>query len=127
MDHVIHYKDGVGVVGSTSFATQEEQDAFVPTQLLTDLFNASELAQLEQIAAQEEAKEAEARQERARAAARADRAERLSATDWTQLPDVLAQMPEDTRNAWVSYRQALRDVPTQPGFPDNITWPVLPA
>lgn len=27
---------------------------------------------------------------------------------------------------WVAYRQALRDVPQQPGFPENITWPVKP-
>ena len=26
-----------------------------------------------------------------------------------------------------AYRQALRDVPQQAGFPDNIEWPVLPA
>lgn len=27
---------------------------------------------------------------------------------------------------WVAYRQALRDVPAQPGFPENITWPTKP-
>lgn len=25
-----------------------------------------------------------------------------------------------------AYRQALRDLPKQPGFPDNVEWPVLP-
>ena len=28
---------------------------------------------------------------------------------------------------WRTYRQALRDVPSQAGFPDNITWPVKPT
>lgn len=28
--------------------------------------------------------------------------------------------------AWVAYRQALRDVPQQSGFPQNIVWPVKP-
>ena len=28
--------------------------------------------------------------------------------------------------AWVAYRQALRDVPQQAGFPDSIQWPVKP-
>ena len=28
---------------------------------------------------------------------------------------------------WRTYRQALRDVPLQAGFPDNITWPVKPT
>lgn len=28
---------------------------------------------------------------------------------------------------WKTYRQALRDVPAQAGFPDNITWPTKPV
>ena len=28
---------------------------------------------------------------------------------------------------WAQYRQALRDVPQQPGFPRAVTWPVRPA
>jgi hypothetical protein len=27
---------------------------------------------------------------------------------------------------WVAYRQALRDIPQQPGFPDSIQWPTKP-
>ena len=27
---------------------------------------------------------------------------------------------------WRTYRQALRDIPNQSGFPDNITWPTKP-
>jgi hypothetical protein len=27
---------------------------------------------------------------------------------------------------WVAYRQALRDIPQQPGFPENIQWPTKP-
>ena len=55
--------------------------------------------------------------------ARDDRNRRLKQTDWTQAPDV----PEATRTAWLSYRQALRDVPTQSGFPAEITWPTPPS
>lgn len=47
---------------------------------------------------------------------------RLKYTDWTQLPDV----PQATRESWVAYRQALRDVPTQAGFPFSIQWPQPP-
>lgn len=47
---------------------------------------------------------------------------RLLETDWTQLPDV----PEATRNSYLEYRQALRDVPSQPGFPNDIIWPEKP-
>ena len=54
---------------------------------------------------------------------RNDRNQRLMACDWTQLPDVGANI----NAAWISYRQALRDVPEQPGFPDNVQWPVPPT
>ena len=57
------------------------------------------------------------------AAERCHRDALLAATDWTQLPDV----PEATRNAYTAYRQALRDVPAQEGFPDDIVWPPTPA
>lgn len=52
---------------------------------------------------------------------RADRSERLADCDWTQLPDA----PVD-RGAWANYRQALRDVTVQPGFPWNVQWPESP-
>jgi hypothetical protein len=54
-------------------------------------------------------------------AAREDRTRRLSATDWTQLADA----PVD-KTAWATYRQALRDVPAQAGFPWNVQWPDTP-
>ena len=45
----------------------------------------------------------------------------LTQTDWTQVADA----PVD-KAAWATYRQALRDVPQQIGFPTTITWPVKP-
>lgn len=53
---------------------------------------------------------------------RSERNALLAATDWTQMPDV----PQATKDKWAPYRQALRDVPQQAGFPDNIQWPVKP-
>lgn len=47
----------------------------------------------------------------------------LTATDWTQLPDV----PLATKEAWATYRQSLRDITAQPGYPFTITWPVKPT
>jgi hypothetical protein len=47
----------------------------------------------------------------------------LRASDWTQMPD--APMSEATRASWGGYRQALRDLPQQPGFPD-CAWPTAP-
>lgn len=54
---------------------------------------------------------------------RAQRDALLTASDWTQLADV----PAATRTAWAPYRQALRDVPTQAGFPGAVTWPKAPS
>lgn len=53
---------------------------------------------------------------------RADRNSRLAQSDWTQGKDI----PEATSTAWATYRQALRDIPTQAGFPYNVTWPQEP-
>lgn len=52
---------------------------------------------------------------------RSERNEKLSATDWTQVADA----PVD-KAAWATYRQALRNVPTQSGFPWTVTWPDAP-
>ena len=52
---------------------------------------------------------------------RDDRNKRLIETDWTQVADA----PVD-KAAWATYRQALRDIPSQAGFPWDIQWPVEP-
>ena len=57
--------------------------------------------------------------------ARAQRDKLLTETDWTQVLD--APIDSATREAYRTYRQALRDIPEQEGFPDTITWPELPA
>ena len=55
------------------------------------------------------------------ATVRADRNKRLSGCDWTQLAD----SPVD-KAAWAAYRQSLRDVPSQAGFPWDVQWPDQP-
>jgi len=52
---------------------------------------------------------------------RRQRQEFLESTDWTQLPDV----PEATRLKYQAYRQALRDITAQDGFPENVTFPEI--
>ena len=54
------------------------------------------------------------------AAVRADRNARLAASDWMASQDVT--MSDD----WRTYRQALRDLPAQAGFPTSVTWPTAP-
>lgn len=55
---------------------------------------------------------------------RAERDSKLSATD---LPALRFLESDGTVPAeWKIYRQALRDVPEQPGFPHDIDWPEAP-
>lgn len=52
---------------------------------------------------------------------RAKRDAMLRDSDFAVLPD--SPVPETKKEAWRIYRQALRDVPEQEGFPDNVVWP----
>tara|TARA_R110000782_G_scaffold137973_1_gene230420 strand:+ start:759 stop:1037 length:279 start_codon:yes stop_codon:yes gene_type:complete len=58
--------------------------------------------------------------DRAAAEIRTERDAKLSATDWTASTDVTMTAEMTT------YRQALRDVPAQAGFPNTIDWPEAP-
>jgi hypothetical protein len=55
------------------------------------------------------------------AAVRATRSSKLADCDWTQVED----SPVD-KAVWATYRQALRDITSQAGFPWTITWPDAP-
>lgn len=57
--------------------------------------------------------------------ARAQRDKLLEATDWTQMGD--CPLDDATQVAVREYRQALRNVPQQEGFPAKIQWPEIPA
>jgi hypothetical protein len=70
----------------------------------------------EQEAAYKAAKDAEQAK-----AVRQQRGEKLKDSDWTQVIDA----PVD-QAAWATYRQALRDITGQEGFPWTITWPEQP-
>lgn len=52
---------------------------------------------------------------------RRTRDEFLSSSDWTQVADA----PVD-KAAWATYRQLLRDITTQTGFPWSVSFPVKP-
>jgi len=52
----------------------------------------------------------------------------LYESDWTQIADAPSggAWTGVDKAAWATYRQQLRDVPAQSGFPANVTWPVKP-
>ena len=52
---------------------------------------------------------------------REQRNQKLKDSDWTQVADApVSQL------AWATYRQALRDIPSQQGFPWDVQWPTQP-
>ena len=56
---------------------------------------------------------------------RTKRQELLTQSDWTQLPNGPLTAAQQT--AWAAYRQELRDITNQSGYPINIVWPVAPT
>ena len=52
---------------------------------------------------------------------RSQRDQKLKDTDWMGMSDVTMS------TEWATYRQALRDIPSQAGFPHTITWPTEPG
>ncbi|OQS34306.1 hypothetical protein B0T40_15805 [Chromobacterium haemolyticum] len=90
--------------------------------------------EVDQAAQEEAARLSELTEEERAAQARAERDQRLAATEW------LVQRHRDEIDLGcattlsgvqfaelLTYRQALRDVPVQTGFPKHITWPDAPA
>jgi hypothetical protein len=79
-------------------------------------------ADIEGKTAAEQEAEYKARKDAEQASAvRQTRNQRLSQSDWTQLEDSTAD-----KAAWATYRQALRDMSEQEGFPWTIQWPEQP-
>jgi len=58
-------------------------------------------------------------------AVRQERNTKLSDCDWTQLAD--SPLDPDAKGAWALYRETLRMVPQQLGFPWEINWPPVPG
>jgi hypothetical protein len=92
----------------------KQDDVWVQQWAVVELYDEAER---EQVLAQAEADKLEAQKE----SVRSERNAKLSSTDWTQVADA----PVD-QTAWATYRQALRDVPQQAGFPWDVQWPDEP-
>jgi hypothetical protein len=57
---------------------------------------------------------------------RTQRNQLLAQSDWTDTVSAQTRLGA-LFAAWQTYRQTLRDIPAQSGFPFNITWPNPPA
>ena len=49
----------------------------------------------------------------------------LYKSDWTQLPN--GPLTSEAQQQWAVYRQQLRDMTSQSGYPFNVVWPIPPA
>lgn len=95
---------------------QQADGKWYTKYILGPVFTDGETTAAEQEAAYKAAKDA------AQATAvRQQRGEKLKDSDWTQVADA----PVD-KAVWAVYRQALRDITAQAGFPWTIDWPVAP-
>ena len=100
-------RDGVEQDANDNWVQKwQEQDMFADTD---------EATKAEQEAAYQATLDADAA-----ASVRAQRDELIAATDWRAASDLTLS------SEWADYRQALRDVPGQEGFPHTVTWPTAP-
>ena len=58
---------------------------------------------------------------------RVHRAQLLADSDWTDTLSAKSRLGDDLYNQWQAYRQALRDITTQLGFPLDVVWPTPPG
>ena len=54
---------------------------------------------------------------------RAKRDSLLTASDWSAFPDA---KPKPSKQAWLTYRQTLRDLPSTFKNPEEVVWPEKP-
>lgn len=48
----------------------------------------------------------------------------LYQSDWTQIPNT--PLTAEQQQSWADYRQQLRDITSQSGYPFNVVWPTPP-
>ena len=48
----------------------------------------------------------------------------LQQSDWTQIPN--GPLTQEQQQSWAVYRQQLRDITSQSGYPFNVVWPTPP-
>jgi len=96
---------------------QDDQGRWFTKYVLGPIFVETE----EKTVAQQEAEYKAMKDAEQAKAVRTQRTQLLKDSDWTQIADSTAD-----KQAWATYRQALRDITTQAGFPWTITWPDAP-
>ena len=50
----------------------------------------------------------------------------LMQCDWIELPSAAARLSAEKITSWLAYRETLRNITAQVGFPSEIQWPTQP-
>ena len=114
--------EGAQATGGTVYqysqrdGVEEVEGKWYTKYILGPVFTDGETTAAEQEAAYKAMKDAEQA-----ASVRNSRSGKLKDSDWTQVADA----PVD-KAAWATYRQALRDISAQAGFPQTVVWPTQP-
>jgi hypothetical protein len=51
----------------------------------------------------------------------------LVGSDWTDTLSAKTRLGDNLYNQWQTYRQALRDITVQSGYPFEVVWPAVPS
>ena len=133
--NAIYWNNGSGTVerknGSTEDDTFDESkyDEYVAPyveqwEAEIERLKAVEEERIAEEARQEAEEVVETTEDDIEAVARHERNRRLLESDHLMLPDY--PIDEETRQAIIAYRQTLRDLPEQEGWPENVEWPICP-
>lgn len=57
----------------------------------------------------------------------AKRRKLLINSDWTDTLSAKTRLGDELYNQWQTYRQSLRDITDQPGYPFEVVWPTVPS
>jgi hypothetical protein len=79
---------------------------------------------VDDLSAEQIAENIAAKERKAVAAAKDKRNSLLSGSDWVVIKALEVGAPAPAE--WLTYRQALRDIPQQEGFPATVVWPTQP-
>ncbi len=101
---------------SQAAGVEEVNGKWYTKYILGPVFTDGETTAAEQETAYKAMKDAEQAK-----SVRQSRNDKLKDSDWTQIADSTAD-----KQAWAVYRQALRDISGQSGFPWTIEWPEQP-
>jgi hypothetical protein len=101
---------------SQAAGVEQIEGKWYTKHVLGPVFTDGETTAAEQEAAYKAMKDAEQAN-----SVRQNRTQLLKDSDWTQLADSTAD-----KAAWATYRQALRDITAQAGFPWGVQWPTQP-